>query len=107
LHLPSLQMPWRARPQLPQVNREFAMGGEDGRMLNPQDITDAGFYWYLDAIDAPALLVEVVRHTDDMLVARFTGRDDEDALPDLSGTFIGPLRAPSGRPNTSMWAAPI
>jgi hypothetical protein len=65
-------------------------------MLSPSDITDSGFYWYLDRIGAPAVIVEVVRDSGEQLAARFTGREDEDLVSDLLGTFIGPLRASFG-----------
>jgi hypothetical protein len=61
-------------------------------MLHPNDLTDAGFYWYLDAIGSTPQVVEVVG--DDVLMVRFTGREDEDALADLAGSFVGPLRPP-------------
>jgi len=37
-------------------------------------------------------VVEVVG--DDVLMVRFAGREDEDALADLAGSFVGPLRPP-------------
>jgi hypothetical protein len=70
-------------------------------MLNPSEITDPGFYWYLDAIGAPAQVVEVVGEPGDVLMVRFAGREDEDAVEDLSGTFVGPLRAPGSHQSLS------
>lgn len=64
-------------------------------MLTAHDITEAGFYWYLDAIGSQAQVVEVVG--DDVLTVRFAAREDEDALADLSGTFVGPLRPPGAQ----------
>jgi hypothetical protein len=61
-------------------------------MLHPNDLTDAGFYWYLDAIGSAPQVVEVVG--DDVLMVRFAGREEEDALVDLAGSFVGPLRPP-------------
>lgn len=61
-------------------------------MLHPKDVTEAGFYWYLDAIGSPPQVVLVAG--DDVLMVRFTGREDEDALADLAGSFVGPLRPP-------------
>lgn len=70
-------------------------------MLNPSEITDPGFYWNLDAIGAPAQVVEVVGEPGDVLMVRFAGREDEDALEDLAGTFVGPLRAPGSHQSLS------
>lgn len=61
-------------------------------MLSPIDLTEPGFYWYLDGIGSSPQVVEVVGH--DVLMVRFAGREDEDALADLAGTFVGPLRPP-------------
>jgi hypothetical protein len=64
-------------------------------MLLPNDLTDPGFYWYLDALGSAPQVVEVVG--DDVLSVRFTGREDEDALADLAGTLVGPLRPPGAQ----------
>lgn len=64
-------------------------------MLTAHDLTAPGFYWYLDAIGSQAQVVEVVGN--DVLTVRFAGREDEDALADLSGTFVGPLRPPGAQ----------
>ncbi|MBC5785334.1 hypothetical protein H8N03_20470 [Ramlibacter sp. USB13] len=61
-------------------------------MLHAKELRDGGFYWYLDAIGSPPQVVEVVG--DDVLMVRFTGREDEDALAELAGSFVGPLRPP-------------
>lgn len=61
-------------------------------MLNPIDLTETGFYWYLDGIGSPPQVVEVVGR--DVLMVRFAGRVDEHALADLAGKFVGPLRPP-------------
>lgn len=61
-------------------------------MLTPMALTEVGFYWYLDAIGSVPQVVEVLGQ--DVLVVRFAGREDEDALADLSGSFVGPLRPP-------------
>ncbi|GAB3766463.1 hypothetical protein GCM10028796_25730 [Ramlibacter monticola] len=61
-------------------------------MLTPDDITDAGFYWYLDAMGSAPQVIEVVGQ--DVLMVRFCGREDEDALAELAGTLVGPLRPP-------------
>ena len=53
-------------------------------MLTPNDMTEAGFYWYLDAIGSAPQVVEVVG--DNVLMVRFAGREEEDALSDLAGT---------------------
>ena len=68
-------------------------------MLHPKDLNDPGFYWYLDAIGSPPQVVEVVG--DDVLTVRFTGREDEDALADLAGSFVGPLRPPGAAQSLS------
>lgn len=65
-------------------------------MLTPSDITDPGFYWYFDAIGGQPCVVEVVGEARRDFAVRFTGRADEDALGDLSGSFIGPLLPPLG-----------
>ena len=64
-------------------------------MLTPNDMTEAGFYWYLDAIGSAPQVVQVVG--DDVLRVRFAGREDEDAISDLAGTFVGPLRPPGAQ----------
>lgn len=64
-------------------------------MFNAYEVTGAGFYWYLDAIGSRPQVVEIAG--DDVLTVRFTGRADEDALADLSGTFVGPLRPPGAQ----------
>jgi len=64
-------------------------------MLLANDLTDPGFYWYLDALGSAPQVVEVVG--DDVLMVRFTGREDEDALADMAGTFVGPLRPPGAQ----------
>ena len=64
-------------------------------MLLPNDLSEAGFYWYLDALGSPPQVVEVLG--DDVLMVRFTGREDEDPLADLAGTFVGPLRPPGAQ----------
>ena len=64
-------------------------------MLAAHELTETGFYWYLDAIGSQPQVVEVVG--EDVLTVRFAGREDEDALVDLSGTFVGPLRPPGAR----------
>jgi hypothetical protein len=56
------------------------------------DLAECGFYWYLDAVGSPPQVVEVVG--DEVLMVRFAGRDDEDALADMEGKFVGPLRPP-------------
>jgi len=61
-------------------------------MLRANQVTDAGFYWYLDAIGSPPQVVQVAG--EDRLTVRFSGRADEDALLDLAGSFVGPLRPP-------------
>jgi hypothetical protein len=61
-------------------------------MMHSNDLNEAGFYWYLDAIGSPPQVVEVVGK--DVLMVRFTGREDEDALSELAGSFVGPLRPP-------------
>ena len=61
-------------------------------MLTPNDLTEAGFYWYLDVVGSAPHVVEVVG--EDVLMVRFAGREDEDALAALAGTFVGPLRPP-------------
>jgi hypothetical protein len=63
-------------------------------VLQPSDITLPGFYWYFDPIGGPAIVVEVAGERKRDLVVRFTGREDEDALSDLSGSFIGPITPP-------------
>ena len=64
-------------------------------MISPNDMTEPGFYWYLDAIGSAPHVVEVVG--EDRLMVRFAGRAGEDALPDLAGTFVGPLRPPGAQ----------
>lgn len=64
-------------------------------MLTSRDLTKAGFYWYLDAIGSQPQVVEVVG--EDVFRVRFAGRKDEDALADLSGSFVGPLRPPGAQ----------
>jgi hypothetical protein len=64
-------------------------------MLHPNDLTDPGFYWYLDAIGSTPQVVEVVG--DAVLMVRFAGREDEDALAGLAGSFVGPLRPPGAQ----------
>ena len=64
-------------------------------MLNPNDLTDTGFYWYLDAIGSAPQVVEIVG--EDVLMVRFAGRRGEDALADLAGAFVGPLRPPGAQ----------
>lgn len=61
-------------------------------MLAPNDMTESGFYWYLDAIGSAPEVVEVVGAN--VLMVRFAGREEEDALSELAGTFVGPLRPP-------------
>jgi hypothetical protein len=61
-------------------------------MLTPNDMTEAGFYWYLDAIGSAPEVVEVAGAN--VLMVRFAGREEEDALSELAGTFVGPLRPP-------------
>ena len=61
-------------------------------MLHPHNVSEAGFYWYLDALGSAPQVVEVVG--DDVLMARFAGREDEDAVADLAGSLVGPLRPP-------------
>lgn len=61
-------------------------------MLHPPNVNETGFYWYLDAVGSPPQVVEVVG--DDVLMVRFAGREDEDAIVDLAGSFVGPLRPP-------------
>jgi hypothetical protein len=68
-------------------------------MLTPNDVTAAGFYWYLDAMGSAPQVVEVVG--DEVLMVRFTGREDEDVLADLGGTFVGPLRPPGAHEELS------
>ena len=68
-------------------------------MLSANQVTDAGFYWYLDAIGSPPQVVEVVGN--DVLTVRFTGREDEDALSELAGSFVGPLRPPGAAQSLS------
>lgn len=65
-------------------------------MLTSSDITTPGFYWYFDAIGGQPYVVEVAGEKRAELVVRFTGREDEDALKDLSGDFIGPVSPPLG-----------
>jgi hypothetical protein len=65
-------------------------------MLTPEDVTLPGFYWYFDAIGGAPVVVQIEgERRADMLVL-FAGRDDVDALADLSGSFIGPLLPPAG-----------
>jgi hypothetical protein len=64
-------------------------------MLHPNDLNDAGFYWYLDAIGSAPLVVEVVGS--DVLMVRFAGRAGEDNVRDLQGSFVGPLRPPGAQ----------
>jgi hypothetical protein len=68
--------------------------------MNPDDITVPGFYWYLDAFGTPPHVVEVVASGDELMV-RFAGREGEDALEELSGSFVGPLRPPGSHQNLS------
>ncbi len=68
-------------------------------MLDSHELTDAGFYWYLDTMGSEAHVVEIVG--DDVLAVRFVGREDEDALADLQGTFVGPLRPPGAQQGLS------
>lgn len=66
-------------------------------MLTPRDITEPGIYWYFDAIGAPAQIVEVgppEARRGELLVS-FIGREDSDAVQDLSGAFLGPIAPPS------------
>lgn len=65
-------------------------------MLNPSDITQPGFYWYVDELSGDPVVVEVgppdaARHD---LEVRFTGRDDADSLQELAGAFFGPIQPP-------------
>jgi hypothetical protein len=64
-------------------------------MLRPDDVNDAGFYWYLDALGSAPQVVEVVGS--DLLTVRFAGRQGEDPVRDLLGTFVGPLRPPGAQ----------
>jgi hypothetical protein len=75
----------------PTLNRDMI----GTNVLQPSDITLPGFYWYFDPIGAPAVVVEVAGESKRELVVRFTGRDDEDALSNLSGSFIGPIAPPA------------
>ncbi|GAB3777234.1 hypothetical protein GCM10028796_56060 [Ramlibacter monticola] len=68
-------------------------------MLSANQLNDAGFYWYLDAIGSPPQVVEV--GGDDRLTVRFTGRAGEGALVDLAGSFVGPLRPPGAHQTLS------
>jgi len=68
-------------------------------MLNSNHMSEAGFYWYLDAIGSAPQVVEVV--ADDVLMVRFIGREDEDELAGLTGTFVGPLRPPGAQQTLS------
>jgi hypothetical protein len=63
-------------------------------MLTPRDITLPGFYWYFDPIGAPPTVVEIARRDPPRPGGGWPGREDEDALLDLAGTFVGPLQAP-------------
>ncbi|MFL6693826.1 MAG: hypothetical protein ACJ8GO_12795 [Ramlibacter sp.] len=62
-------------------------------MLRANQITEAGFYWYYDAIGGAPVVVEVspAEAPEAQLEVRFTGRHVWDMLGDLSGSFIGPI----------------
>jgi hypothetical protein len=64
-------------------------------MLSPNDIAEAGYYWYLDAIGSAPQVVEVAG--DDSFRVRFAGRQDELTLSDLQGSLVGPLRPPGAQ----------
>ena len=64
-------------------------------MLRPDDLNDAGFYWYLDALGSAPQVVEVVGS--DLLCVRFAGRQGADPVRDLQGSFVGPLRPPGAQ----------
>lgn len=49
-------------------------------MLRANQVTDPGFYWYLDAIGSSPQVVQVAG--EDRLTVRFAGRAGEDALVD-------------------------
>jgi hypothetical protein len=68
-------------------------------MLRADQVTDSGFYWYLDAIGSPPQVVQVAG--EDRLAVRFAGRAGEDALVDLAGSFVGPLRPPGAHQSLS------
>jgi hypothetical protein len=61
-------------------------------MLTSDHITEQGYYWYFDPIGAPPVVVEVAGEPREELVVRWPGREEDDALQDLPGTFLGPLR---------------
>lgn len=67
--------------------------------MEANDITTAGVYWYFDALGADAVAVEVgpadAARAD--WEVQFFGRADADLLSDLSGTFLGPVQAPSAQ----------
>jgi hypothetical protein len=63
--------------------------------LHPRDVSEAGFYWYLDTLGSVPQVVEVFG--DDVLTVRFAGRGDEDAVADLAGSLVGPLRPPGAQ----------
>jgi hypothetical protein len=64
-------------------------------MLRPDDLNEPGFYWYLDALGSAPQVVEVVGS--DALTVRFAGRQGEDEVRELQGTFVGPLRPPGAQ----------
>ena len=64
-------------------------------MLDPREITEPGFYWYIPSTGAAPAVIEVVGQQSEQLSARFIGREGDHLLSDVAGTFVGPLRAPS------------